>query len=90
MILAFTVVNRRGPVYNVHSDALTSSHNLGRPIPLQIKLGTGRESLLELFKIRGFMMKQASLTKKNSKQFINTRMGLDPDRTSREETGHVP
>lgn len=35
-------------------------------------------------------MKQASLTKKNSKQFINTRMGLDPDRTSREETGHVP
>lgn len=42
MILPFTVVNIRTPVYSVHSDALTTG--LG-PIPLQIKSGAGRESL---------------------------------------------
>lgn len=45
MILPFTVVNRRGPVYNVHSDALPGTHNSRRPIPLQIKSGAGKESV---------------------------------------------
>lgn len=32
------------------------------------------------------LVEQASLTKKNSKPLINTRIGLAPDRTSRDET----
>lgn len=63
------------------------------PIPLQIKSGAGRESLLELFKITGFMrlVEQASLTKKkNSKPLINTRMGLAPDKQVGVKPGHVP
>lgn len=44
MILPFTVVNIKGPIYSVHSDGPTSTHNSPRTNPTANKV-RGRERI---------------------------------------------
>ena len=69
------MVNARGPVQCSRTDTSRLGTNEG---------GAGLEPLFELFEIRvvARLRKQASLKKKNP----TTRVGLAPDRTSREES----